>query len=1175
MFSLRRFTKLLLLLEVITFFTLPSFADNIVLDFEGLKNNEQVKDFYNGGTGSEGSSSGKNYGISFSAPTLAIIDSDAGGSGNFANEPSPNTTIYFLSDNKVIMNVKNGFSGGFSFWYTSIDSSGSVEVWTGENGTGKLITSMELEPLGSDPDGGDPTGKYNKWKKVSVSFDGEAHSVVFKGVANKIGFDNIALSPYSGEDIIKQDLNIGTISPATNKEPGWVRHGVSQRADTFETVFNVYPKTDEQEKFVENFCSKTRSFIIDKNDTVVAKQLTSYAGCTFKKDENQIILRFRIQRNKSGGLWFENGHLEICDSKVKTWDKSKRKTGECYVVRSLPEFSIYGTEFNLGKDGFSFENGNWNKATNVAVPTPGILIGIKNTIAKIGDVIATYLKPRGQEIFWMDVGYENTYIPSNNSSNNSSNNVLVGAGAVYYSYDPIIDFKTYKQPSLGLCYGMALSSVANFNWRNSPDAWGIRQSFNQEEWRKDVESHWNKELLHANPPYRPFNKNTHDYAPNFQAMEKIMYYFVAQPFFYQFTNDISSWVGRDLSIQGFDEVIRKAKDILKQGYITELGWDDRKVDGTKGGHSVTLVGLIEIGDEKKFVIYDNNYPYTLWDLPLRKKDLNDGKIDFLYRAYSDGSEEDVNYGDIILIDTLQEEPLYSLPSEARAIQTPLKSQKDNTYIPYPFQNHIKIYVVGGTLTNIKLTNGKDVLLYPLSAELKKGVAYKGEFNSFKNILLLPADKKYKVTVKKSGTFPFLKVFATIPYDNGTVEYVVYDHAEISENGTTYATFTVGRNNNDKNMYREDSTTRVVSSFAPTFVKTYKTILPSPSRLEGIIFQDEVKLLWKNPQHPNFKKVVVVRKENEIPTSTDNGTEVYRGSDETVTDIPPDMNKVYCYSVFAIGKDGDISEPNSVCIDTYKYTLYGHVTDENGNPVSKVLVKLYNKDKSKLINMTSTGDKGLFVFNGLLDGSYVLTFEHPFYTFNDNEMSVTLQNGSREVEVKATGKPAIFMDVPQEVEANNKQLIIWDGVHVKPDETVTIKLFFGNDWYTIANKLPFDKHSYEWNVSIPEKVVRADNNNATAETATLRVELDGDPSVYAEKEIVIIRTPENVPSNENSTTTQQPENTTNETSSSPHSKDSDSAGCSIASQTSIANGIFNLSLMLSGLFTFIILRRKDH
>lgn len=51
----------------------------IVLTFEGLKNLERVNGFYNGGLGGLGSGPGPNYGITFGADSLAIIDADAGG----------------------------------------------------------------------------------------------------------------------------------------------------------------------------------------------------------------------------------------------------------------------------------------------------------------------------------------------------------------------------------------------------------------------------------------------------------------------------------------------------------------------------------------------------------------------------------------------------------------------------------------------------------------------------------------------------------------------------------------------------------------------------------------------------------------------------------------------------------------------------------------------------------------------------------------------------------------------------------------------------------------------------------------------------------------------------------------------------------------------------------------
>ena len=50
----------------------------ITLDFEGVGNNQAVGNYYNGGAGT-------NYGVQFSGPTLALVDADAGGSGNFAS----------------------------------------------------------------------------------------------------------------------------------------------------------------------------------------------------------------------------------------------------------------------------------------------------------------------------------------------------------------------------------------------------------------------------------------------------------------------------------------------------------------------------------------------------------------------------------------------------------------------------------------------------------------------------------------------------------------------------------------------------------------------------------------------------------------------------------------------------------------------------------------------------------------------------------------------------------------------------------------------------------------------------------------------------------------------------------------------------------------------------------
>jgi len=166
-------------------------AATIVLTFEGVGDEQQVLNFYNGGTDS-GGNSGTNYGISFDADALGLIDADAGGSGNFGGEPSPSTGVFFLSGGAAIMNVAAGFDTGFSFFYSAINSPGSVTVWDGLNGTGSVLTTLNL-PLTPNTGAPDPNGNFSPLLPFGVTFGGTAHSVSFAGTANQIVFDDITL----------------------------------------------------------------------------------------------------------------------------------------------------------------------------------------------------------------------------------------------------------------------------------------------------------------------------------------------------------------------------------------------------------------------------------------------------------------------------------------------------------------------------------------------------------------------------------------------------------------------------------------------------------------------------------------------------------------------------------------------------------------------------------------------------------------------------------------------------------------------------------------------------------------------------------------------------------------------------------------------------------------------
>ena len=162
---------------------LPASAAVIVLDFEGVGDLNPVGNFYNGG-------GGVNYGVEFSNDTLAVVDGDDGGSGNFANEPSSNTIMFFLNANNAVLNYAAGFTTGFSFFYTS-STAATVNVYDGLNATGNLLGSLDLTAQHTDNCVGDPSGTFCNWTAVGVAFGGTAMSIDFGGTANQTGFDNI------------------------------------------------------------------------------------------------------------------------------------------------------------------------------------------------------------------------------------------------------------------------------------------------------------------------------------------------------------------------------------------------------------------------------------------------------------------------------------------------------------------------------------------------------------------------------------------------------------------------------------------------------------------------------------------------------------------------------------------------------------------------------------------------------------------------------------------------------------------------------------------------------------------------------------------------------------------------------------------------------------------------
>ena len=150
-------------------------AGAALITFEGPANNTPVGSFYAPVA-------------TFSPGALALIDADAGGGGNFANEPSPSTIMYSPSG-PVTMDVPWGFHT-ISFKYTNRGVIGTISLFSGEGGTGLALGSYNLfvTPLGV----GDPTGgTFGNWFFTSITGPLEARSAIFTGTPGFIGYDNI------------------------------------------------------------------------------------------------------------------------------------------------------------------------------------------------------------------------------------------------------------------------------------------------------------------------------------------------------------------------------------------------------------------------------------------------------------------------------------------------------------------------------------------------------------------------------------------------------------------------------------------------------------------------------------------------------------------------------------------------------------------------------------------------------------------------------------------------------------------------------------------------------------------------------------------------------------------------------------------------------------------------
>jgi hypothetical protein len=193
--------KLMMLTAAVIAGTATIASANVVdLTFSGVatyptENYPSILNFYNGGTDSAGMS-GPNFGIYFSDNALGICLNTLAGDcsntskGGLGDPNSQEWGLFWLSNTDAYLDDPGGFTTGFSFDYTAINVPGSINVYSGLDGTGTLLASLALPTTPSGPCPGYDAG-FCPFYPIGVAFAGTAESIDFGGTANQIVFDDV------------------------------------------------------------------------------------------------------------------------------------------------------------------------------------------------------------------------------------------------------------------------------------------------------------------------------------------------------------------------------------------------------------------------------------------------------------------------------------------------------------------------------------------------------------------------------------------------------------------------------------------------------------------------------------------------------------------------------------------------------------------------------------------------------------------------------------------------------------------------------------------------------------------------------------------------------------------------------------------------------------------------
>ncbi|HEX7325600.1 MAG TPA: PEP-CTERM sorting domain-containing protein [Rhodanobacteraceae bacterium] len=179
----------------------------------GVGGGQYVADYYDGGCGvayhgGPATCGGPDYGVVWTGAAVA-----QGGLYGLNAPSTPNILVRGTENNvsgaPIVMNVANGFTDGFSFYYSSTGTVGSVTLYSGLDGTGDVLyTTGKL--AGTPAACPSHSGLFACWNLMDdFTFDGVVHSVGFDGPSNRIAWDNVSFDTRSGSIAVPEPAELG------------------------------------------------------------------------------------------------------------------------------------------------------------------------------------------------------------------------------------------------------------------------------------------------------------------------------------------------------------------------------------------------------------------------------------------------------------------------------------------------------------------------------------------------------------------------------------------------------------------------------------------------------------------------------------------------------------------------------------------------------------------------------------------------------------------------------------------------------------------------------------------------------------------------------------------------------------------------------------------------------